>query len=253
MGVKLLVICAITWNIKAGQNRDGTYPYPKTKNLDRIADIIKSSGASIASLQEVDAFTARSGKIHQAQYIAHRLTVLTGAAWYFKFIASLKMKPGFYGNAVLSRYPLKTALKILLPKVNGSEDRSFLLVRAEFDSTYLYVGTFHLGLKGDQSIHARKIKEVLNNSGYWDKKLIVGGDLNDVERSRPYNIMLNNVFPMDDAGPKGAGTLQCYENPNNPKVDFWFKRGVSVDTSKSRVMKIDISDHRPVLAYVYTG
>jgi endonuclease/exonuclease/phosphatase (EEP) superfamily protein YafD len=83
--------------------------------------------------------------------------------------------------------------------------------------------------------------------------LIIGGDLNDDEGSDPYNIMLYNVFPMADTGPGGVCTLQCYNNPNNPKVDFWFKRGVSVDTSKSQVLQIDISDHRPVLAYVYTG
>lgn len=248
-----MAIYVITWNIKVGQNRDGTYPDPKTENLDRIADAIKNSGALIASLQEVDAFTTRSGDIHQAEYITNRLTVLTGVTWYYKYITSIEMNPGYYGNAIVSRYPLTTALRVSLPKVNGSEDRSFLLVRADFDSSYLYAGTFHLGLNGDQSIHAQQIKDALNNNGYSDQKLVIGGDLNDDEGSDPYNIMLYNVFPMADTGPGGVCTLQCYNNPNNPKVDFWFKRGVSVDTSKSQVLQIDISDHRPVLAYVYTG
>jgi len=85
--------------------------------------------------------------------------------------------------------------------------------------------------------------------------LIIGGDLNTVEGSKTYDKMLWNVFPMADTGPGGVCTINCW--PNAPgerkKIDFWFKRGVSIDTARSQVLSTDISDHRPVLAYVYTG
>ncbi|HBT20619.1 MAG TPA: endonuclease/exonuclease/phosphatase [Peptococcaceae bacterium] len=245
-----MALCVITWNIKAGKNPDGSCPIPRTANLDKMAKVIKNSGASIASLQEVDACTARSGSIHQAEYIASRLSMLTGKKWFYRYITSIKMNPGYYGNAIISMYPLTTALRVLLPKVNSFENRSFLLVRTDFDNGYLYAGTFHLGLKGDQSVQAQLIKDLLNKRGYSNEKLIIGGDLNDDENSKPYSIMLHNAFPMTDAGPRGMGTLQCFKNPNSPKIDFWFVRGVSVDTSKSRVIQIDISDHRPVVVCI---
>ncbi len=242
----------MTWNIKAGQNRDGSYPDPKTYNLDQIATNIKNSGALIVSLQEVDANTIRSGKIHQSEYIAKKLTAITGTTWYQSYITSFNYDGGYYGNAIVSRYPITSALRLSLPKVDGSENRSFLLVRADLGGgSYLYVGTFHLGLNGDQDNHAQTIKDALYINGYSDEKLIIGGDLNDKAGAASYYIMLNNKITMADTGPGGVCTFACYSNPNNPKIDFWFKRGIYVDTSKCRVLAIDISDHRPLIANVY--
>lgn len=249
-GVKIMYMNVLTWNIKAGQNKDGSYPIPKTKNLDRIAEAVKDSKASAACFQEVDACTLRSGiKIHQAAYIADKLTSITGKAWNYEHIVSKNMNPGYYGNAILSCYPLTTTLKISLPKVNSREDRSFLLTRVDGDNFYTYVGTFHLGLQGDHSIQAQQIKDILNNKGYFNKRLILGGDLNAREGSDTYNIMINHGFPMIDIGPAGVCTLNCYNNPDNPKIDFLFMRGLSTYTLRSEVMSIDISDHRPVILY----
>ncbi|WP_041284922.1 endonuclease/exonuclease/phosphatase family protein [Desulfoscipio gibsoniae] len=117
-----------------------------------------------------------------------------------------------------------------MPKVKDKEDRSFLLARADFGSTYLYAGTFHLGLEGDSENQAQQIKDELYNNGYSDKKLIIGGDLNDKEGSSDtYNKMLWNVFPMADTGPGGVCTNNCWPDaPGKPrKIDFWFKRGLA--------------------------
>ncbi|PHO08012.1 endonuclease/exonuclease/phosphatase [Thermoanaerobacterium thermosaccharolyticum] len=246
-----MTINILTWNIKAGQNKDGGYPDPKTENLDKIADEIKTSRASIVCLQEVDAYTIRSGtNIHQAEYISNKLTAITGTTWNYKYITSINMNPGYYGNAIISSCSLTTALRVYLSKVNSSENRSFLLVRVDFGSSYFYVGTAHLGLNGDQVIQAQKIKDELNNNGFSNERLIIGCDLNDGENSDTYNIMLNNVFSMVDSGPAGICTLECYNNSNNPKIDFLFNCGTSIDATKSKVLQVDISDHCPVMAYI---
>jgi len=44
--------------------------------------------------------------------------------------------------------------------------------------------------------------------------------------------------------------LECYNNSNNPKIDFLFNCGTSIDATKSKVLQVDISDHRPVMAYI---
>ncbi len=247
-----MCINILTWNIKVGQNKDGGYPVSKTGNLDRIADLIKDSKTSIVCLQEVDAYTLRSGiKTHQAAYIANRLTLTTGKVWNYKYIVSKNMNPGYYGNAILSCYPMTTALKIHLPKVNSKEDRSFLLTNVHTDDFSIYIGTFHLGLQGDQFFQAQQIKNVLNNNCYFDKRIILGGDLNTPEGSVAYHIMLNQGFPMIDVGPVGVCTLNCYNNSDNPKIDFLFLRGLSTYNLRSEVLPVDISDHRPVILYQF--
>lgn len=247
-----MCINILTWNIKVGQNKDGGYPVSKTGNLDRIADLIKESKASIVCLQEVDAYTLRSGiKTHQAAYISDRLTFTTGKVWNYKYIVSKNMNPGYYGNAILSCYPMTTALKIHLPKVNSKEDRSFLLTNVYMEDFLIYIGTFHLGLQGDQFFQAQQIKNVLNDNDYFNKRIILGGDLNVPEGSDAYHIMLNQGFPMIDVGPVGVCTLNCCNNSDNPKIDFLFIRGLTTYHLRSEVLLVDISDHRPVQLYEY--
>lgn len=239
-------ISIITWNIKVGQNKDGSYPKSKTQNLDRIVDIIRDSKASIACLQEVDAHTLRSGiRIHQAKYMANRLTRITGRPWNYKYMVSMKMKVGYYGNTILSSYPMEVVLNLPLPRIKGREERSFLLTKLHMDSFPIYVGTFHLGLQGDQAIQARKIKEALKDNNFTER-IILAGDLNDIEDSTAYYIMLNQGFTMKDAGPYGVCTFNCFHDNSNPKIDFFFIRGFSNCKIKSRVIPVDISDHRPI-------
>lgn len=237
----------LTWNIKAGQNKDGSYPVPKTENLDRVVEIIKDSKVSTVCLQEVDAYTLRSGiSIHQAKYIANRLTSATGITWNYDYVVSINMHPGYYGNAIISSYPMKAVLKIPLPRINSKENRSFLLTSILMDEIPMYIGTFHLGLQGDQVFQAQQIKNLLSNNSYCSERVILGGDLNAQEGSEAYYIILNKGFPMIDVGPKGVCTLNCYDDYSNPKIDFFFVRGISTNNLLIEVIPVDISDHRPV-------
>lgn len=245
-----MCINILTWNIKAGQNKDGSYPIKKTGNLDKIVNLIKDFKVSIVCLQEVDAYTLRSGlRIHQAAYIANKLTLATERPWNYEYIASKNMNPGYYGNAILSCYPMETILKIPLPRINSKENRSFLLTNIYVDNLSIYVGTFHLGLQGDQVFQAQQIKNILNDNNYFNKRIILGGDLNAPEGSDAYHIMLNHGFPMIDVGPPGVCTLNCHNNFHNPKIDFFFIRGLSTYNIKSEVLPLDISDHRPIRLY----
>ncbi len=243
-----MVINILTWNIKAGQNKEGGYPIIRTKNLDRIANVIKDHKVSIVCLQEVDAYTLRAGiYIHQAKYIANKLSHETGKAWSYEFVISKNMKPGYFGNAIISCYPMEASLKLPLPSITSNEDRSFLLTSIQLNAFPIYVGTFHLGLKGDQILQAQKIKTVLKDYSYFSKKVILAGDLNSKEGSEAYYIMHNGEFSMVDVGPIGTCTLNCFDDYNNPKIDFCFVRGFSLHNLKSQVLPIDISDHRPIL------
>lgn len=240
-------IKAITWNIKAGKNYDGTYPMFKTENLDKIAKVIIKSNASLVCLQEVDILTIRSGRIHQLEFIKNILEYHTMVPWHYIFSPSLKLLSGYYGNAILSKFPLIPLLNTTLPKISSNENRSFLLTRIKYNSSYIYLGTFHLGLKGDQIIQAKKIKENLNNIGCINEKILIGGDINDTRNSKTYKIMQNYKFPMKDPGPHNVCTFQCYKNNRNKKIDFWFGKNILYNPYECQILKVDISDHRPIL------
>lgn len=213
-----------------------------------ISKTINHCGIDIAVLQEVDVYTKRSGRIHQAKEIAEILSLTSGVKWKHKFITSIKMYPGSYGNTIISRYPMKTVIRHHFKGKKDTEDRSFLLVCVKKDNKYYYVGTFHLGL-GDEEMQAVEIKSILHKK--FPGRAIIGGDLNAGEGTITHNIMCNSRFQMIDAGPEGTCTFECYDNLYNPKIDFWFASGVNVKKICSKVLSVDISDHRPVLTYVY--
>src|SRR5438067_1970465 len=78
-------------------------------NLPRVAELVRSTGADIVLLQEVDRGTNRSGHVDQPAVLA-RLTGFTAS-----FGKSLDYDGGLYGIAVLSRWPVARDTVVDLP------------------------------------------------------------------------------------------------------------------------------------------
>ena len=66
-----------------------------------IAEVIAHYNPDVAALQELDIGLIRSGRIDQAQIIAKDLKMD------FHFHPSLSIEKGHYGNAILSRHPMR--------------------------------------------------------------------------------------------------------------------------------------------------
>jgi endonuclease/exonuclease/phosphatase family metal-dependent hydrolase len=114
------------------------------KNLpDRIARIIARQGADVVALQEIDVGRNRSGKIHQAENIAHKL----GMAFHFQ--SSVSLDEGKYGNAILSRYPVKMIKMDAIPQLKSHrifEPRGALWVELDVSGFKVNLITSHLSL-----------------------------------------------------------------------------------------------------------
>ncbi len=82
-------------------------------STERIAEVIFHSGADIVALQEVDNGLARTGLVDQAREIAGTLEM------HFHFHPSLHLEEGAYGNALLSRFPLRLVRGGALPTPRG--------------------------------------------------------------------------------------------------------------------------------------
>lgn len=236
----------ITWNIKVGQNADGSYPANKKSNLKRIAMTILNRGADIALLQEVDNGTVRSGRLNQAEYIQEYLKKAAGVNWEMVYEPTVYYKTGSFGICILSKCPVldKQCCKF---EYTGIEDRACVIVRIEENNKNIVIGTTHLTDENNRDLEeaphqryeAKCIKEKL--AGYYNNPIIIGGDFNNTINSVTYQCMLENTFEMKDAGPFTGNSLVRADK----KVDFIFYRYLSL--AESQILDIAISDHKPLL------
>lgn len=127
----------LTYNVHGCVGLDGK------NSPDRIARVIARQGADVVALQELDVGRHRSGKIHQAESIAFKLGMS------FHFQPSLSLAEGQYGNAILSRYPLKVIRVEALPRLKTGrlfEPRGALWVELDVSGIKVNVITSHLSL-----------------------------------------------------------------------------------------------------------
>lgn len=90
-----LPLRVLVFNIHAGKDAVGA------RNLERVAEVVRTTGADLVLLQEVDRKTERSGREDQLA-ILERLTGFHGA-----FGRTLHYQGGEYGIAVLARWPIE--------------------------------------------------------------------------------------------------------------------------------------------------
>ena len=107
-------LSVMTYNIHHGEGTDGKV------DIERIAAVIKQADPDLVALQEVDQKVKRSGQIDQPAELA-RLTGL-----HVVFGGNLPLEGGEYGNAVLSRFPIKRHENHSLPRTDGGEQRGVL-------------------------------------------------------------------------------------------------------------------------------
>lgn len=124
----------MTYNIHSCIGNDG-------KNLPmRIAKIIAGMHPDIVALQELDVGLARTGCVDQAELIACELDM------YFHFHPSLCIEDGRYGNAILSRYPIRPVKAGGLPSRRKEPRRGALWVEIDVRGHSFQVINTHLGL-----------------------------------------------------------------------------------------------------------
>jgi endonuclease/exonuclease/phosphatase family metal-dependent hydrolase len=113
-------IRVLSYNIHHGEGID------RKLDLERIARVILSVKPDLVALQEVDRNTDRTNKIDQPAELA-RLTKMHVA-----FGGNIEFQGGQYGNAVLSKSPIRRHKNHVLPNLDDGEQRGVLEVEVEF-------------------------------------------------------------------------------------------------------------------------
>jgi endonuclease/exonuclease/phosphatase family metal-dependent hydrolase len=233
----------LSYNIHYGQGMDGRYDVP------RIAEVITTLAPDLVALQECDVGVRRSGRVNEVVELGR----LTGLA--ARFGPTQHFEGGLFGNAVLSRLPIRDVRIDPLPYTEATADlvtypRGAIAVTVALaDGTPLrFVSThFQHNLADDRLAEARAIN-ALFAADDDTTPTILAGDINATPDSAPVAELLTrwrNVTedPPLPTVPVGMPTA---------RIDYVFVRPAARFTVlETRVIAETMaSDHRPVFAVV---
>lgn len=135
-------ITVMTYNVHSCIGSDGAC------SPQRVAAVIARKNPDIIALQELDCGRPRTGYVDQAKMIAERLRMD------HHFQPTLELEEGLYGNAVMSRYPMRLIKGAELPSLPGRmlEKRGAIWVEVTLPHYTLQVISTHLGLNRNERL-----------------------------------------------------------------------------------------------------
>src|SRR5690606_37716165 len=139
-----------TWNIHHSRGLDDRV------DLDRIAAEIRAVGADIVALQEVDVGVARSGRLDLPAELARRLGMQAA------FGKNIDHQGGDYGNAILSRFPIRSSGNHHYEMIRTGEQRGALVARLTTPCGPLVVVSTHIDYRGDDAERRMNLHELVD-------------------------------------------------------------------------------------------
>ena len=235
----------LSYNIRHAEGADDVL------GLERIANIIRASGADVVALQEVDRYySQRSGCLDQAQQLARILKMR------YVYGANLDLAPGEcpqserqYGTAILSRYSILESRNTLLPRPEGGEQRGLLEALIQVRGVGVRVFNTHLQ-HNSQVERTAQVQVIMDRMAETDEPAVLMGDLNarpNAPELAPLYASLKDAWV--EAG-EGPGYTISSTNPY-ARIDYVF---VSRDIGVTSAEVLDsayvaaASDHLPVAA-----
>lgn len=233
----------LSYNIHHGKGNDGKFDY------QRLADVINKAEPDLVALQEVDVKTKRSQGVDQAA----KLGELTGMHHYFA--EAMPYLGGSYGEAVLSRFPIKGDYLVRLPAEAGQEPRAAATIWVEPWVTdegrpirVTFAGT-HLCHQSHET--RTKQAQQLVDMRRFGPLSILAGDFNFTPDEEPYKVITGDRYKpwLDTAATFGNPKDTYPADQPKMRIDYVFVR----PAKRWRVIDVQVlhepvaSDHAPVL------
>jgi len=225
----------LSYNIHHGEGGDGKI------DLKRIAAFIKETKADIVGLQEIDRGVERTAR----QDFPKELAKLTGMQVYFE--RNIIYQGGDYGNAVLTKFPIKKKKNTRYKMLREGEQRGVLQLVLDVHGKDLLFMDTHIDYRPEDDervINADELKQIVADAGKMP--VILCGDFNDSPGSRTHQKMKTFLDDTWELIGQGKGFTIPVETPDN-RIDYIWISKETIEPLKIEVPKTDVSDHLPVL------
>ena len=208
-----------TFNVHHCEGRDGIV------DTERIAAVIRETGADVIALQELDIGLARTGFVNQPEALA----AATGMT--IEFHSLLQSGEGRYGIALAARAPLHSE-KIALPRLAREEPRAAIVARWR-DVTF--IGTH---LSRSPRARSAQVEALAALAGRIEQPVVLLGDLNQA---------LGGLTPLLAAGFAGVPRRR-FRLPSRSIDHILAGRGLRIVSQ--RALRTKASDHPALVAEV---
>ena len=226
----------MSYNIHHGEGLD------QRIDLERIAKLIAEAKADIVGLQEVDRGCERT----QKRDLPAELAQLTGMRVHFE--KNIPYQGGEYGNAVLTRFPIKSARNTHYKMVRAGEQRGVLqLVLDVHGRDVLFMNT-HLDHRADDTervLNADELRSIIANAG--SMPVILCGDFNTAPRTRTHEKITAFLSDCWEMVGQGDGFTIPVRKPAK-RIDYIFVTRATIEPVSVAVLHSEASDHLPLVA-----
>ncbi len=234
-------LTVMTYNIHIGKGTDSVL------SLERIANVINQFQPDLVALQEVDRFTARSGRVDQIARLA-QLTHLR--PFYAKM---LTYQGGEYGIAILSRLPVQREFRHFYAPLPDREQRGLLGVEVKYNAQPLWFFTTHLGTMKSGEEQAQQVTELLEVCSRLRGHSIICGDFN----VKPGHEAIEQMRRRFSDCWATCGATHGYTFPSNApirRIDYIFYHADAPLTCQKTLVNHSLaSDHLAVIATFMVG
>lgn len=227
----------MTYNIHHGEGLDGKV------DLLRIAQLIKEQGADLVGLQEVDKGVERTAR----RDLPAELAALTGMTCVFS--NNFHYQGGEYGNAVLTRFPVKRRANLHYQMLRPGEQRGLLQLVLDVRGRELVFLNTHIDFRSEDSERWSNVGEIENVTKlYPGKPIIMAGDFNDTPESRVCRRLAETFHDTWKLIGQGDGWTIPAEKPRK-RIDYlWISQDDRLKPLMAWVPSSEASDHLPVVA-----
>jgi endonuclease/exonuclease/phosphatase family metal-dependent hydrolase len=231
-----VIVRVMSYNIHHAEGIDGKL------DVERIARVILEAKADIVGLQEVERGTERT----QRRDLPAELAKLTGLTAHFD--KNIPHQGGEYGNAVLSRYPIKQAKNTHLKSFANGEQRGvqqLVLDLAGREVLFLNTHLDHRRDPAEREHSATELKVIVAAAG--NKPVILVGDFNappEAKSNVTIRGFLADTWPLLNREP---GFTIPVKKPTR-RIDYIWITPASITPVKMAVIQSEASDHLPIVA-----
>ena len=213
---------------------------------DRIIETLKYYAPDIVLLQEVDEGARRSRGDRQVDLLGEAL-----AMRYRAYQRNVVLREGHYGNALLSRYPLKNVhdLELTIPlKKRRRALVAHCTLRFAQHTRTLLIYNFHLGLAGfERRIQVRRFLNCQTLvHAHRDTAIVAAGDFNDGRGLLGRRLLVPCGFQLASGRVKTFPALRPWRSLDH----VFYRGGLTLDRCFAGRIGISrlASDHLPLVA-----